>query len=195
MGGVPFGKRNREKVCKVFRKKGRTFKKMYWAAAVWDGGWGFEDVTQTPCQNQWGGDLMRRGRERRETWVEWGKEKPAPLSAARLFGIRRQQKTIMWSRCKLSLDFSLLAGFRRACGGCAAFQALPERRHSQGNRRVLWETQPKGCLQNKTHAKSLGKIRGFVLAKRGCIALRGRLERQPVTQLASKGSISYSVDP
>lgn len=41
----------------------------------------------------------RRPDEKRErtrgAGVEWGKEKPAPLSAARLFGIRRQQKTIM----------------------------------------------------------------------------------------------------
>lgn len=37
---------------------------------------------------------MRRERERegREAGVEWGKEKPAPLSAPRLFGVRRQQK-------------------------------------------------------------------------------------------------------
>lgn len=29
-----------------------------------DGGWASSDVTQTPCQNQRGGDLMRKGLEK-----------------------------------------------------------------------------------------------------------------------------------
>lgn len=122
-----------------------------------------------------------------------GERKPGPSLTSPTLRHSASAKTIMWSRWKLSLDFSLLAGFQHAFGGFTAPQTVSQRRYSQDSREQLAATEPKGYLQNKIHVKSLGK-RWIRISQVWIHRAPWKTERQPVTQQAINGSITYSLD-
>lgn len=94
MRGIQFGKR---KFARFFfcKKKGTYVKHDVLGSSNVGRGMGLRGCDSDSLSESVG----RRPDEKKErtegSRVEWGKEKPAPLSTARLFGIRRQQKTIM----------------------------------------------------------------------------------------------------
>lgn len=86
-----------------------------------------------------------------------GERKPGPSYTTPTLRHSASAKTLMWSRWKLSLDFSLLPGFLPAFGGFTAFPIVLQRRSWLESRKWLAETFTKDCLQNTTDVKSLWK--------------------------------------
>lgn len=80
-------------------------------AALWDGEWVFWNVTQTRCQNQRGGDPIRKKDRSEESRGGVGERKPSPSSTTPILWRSASVKTLMWSRWELSMDLSVFLSF------------------------------------------------------------------------------------
>ncbi len=86
-----------------------------------------------------------------------GERKPSPSYTTPALRHSASAKTLMWSRWKWSLDFSLLPGFLPAFRDfCAALTVL-QRNYWLKFGKWFAETRIKDCLRNKTYVKLQGK--------------------------------------
>ena len=99
----------------------------------------------------------KRDRAGESRGVEWGKRKPGPSYTTPTLWHSASAKTLMWSRWKLSVDFSLLLGSLPAFGGFTACPAVLQWGYRLQSWESLAETWTKDCWQNIAYVKSLGK--------------------------------------